>query len=159
MTANSIVASRHGAAMTLWLRPAVFGAADGLTCALGAILSLAGHSELVLRTAVALAAAECVGMAAGEWLSESGSGFRASAVIGLATGVGGALPALPYAWLAGSAAVWSSVAVFVACAGLITWARSGQRGWRRAAAETYGVLAVVAVAVALSQLALPSGSH
>lgn len=143
-----------------WLRPAVFGAADGLTCALGAILSLAGHPDLVVRTAVALAAAECVGMAAGEWLSESGTGFQASVVIGLATGTGGVLPALPYAWLAGTAAVWASVSVFAACAGLITWGRAGQRGWARAAAETYGVLAVVTLAVALSQLAIPSsGRH
>jgi VIT family len=141
------------------LRPAVFGAADGLTCALGAILSLAGHPELVLRTAVALAAAECVGMAAGEWLSQSSSGFQASAVIGLATGVGGALPALPYAWFAGGTAAWLSVAVFAVCAGLIAWARAGERGWLRAAAETYGVLAVVAVAVAASQLAMPSSGH
>ena len=140
-----------------WLRPAVFGAADGLTCALGAILSLAGHPELVVRTAVALAAAECVGMAAGEWLSESATGFQASAVIGLATGGGGVLPALPYAWLSGAAAVWASVAVFVVCAGLITWARAGRRGWKRAAAETYGVLAVVTLAVVLSQVLMPSG--
>ncbi len=139
------------------LRPAVFGAADGLTCALGAILSLAGHPELVLRTAAALAVAECVGMAAGEWLSESSKGVAASTVIGVATGTAGLLPALPYACCRGTVAVTASAAVFAVCAGAIAAARTGQRGWKRAVAETYGVLVVVAGAVALSQLITPHG--
>ena len=147
----------RGRGLRALLRPAVFGAADGLTCALGAILSLSGHPDLVVRTAAALAVAECVGMAAGEWLSESSKGRAAAVVIGLATGVGGLLPALPYGWLRGAPAVAASAAVFVACAGGIAAARSVQRGWRRAVAETYGVLLVVAAAVALSQMITPRG--
>lgn len=144
--------------MKLAVGPAVFGMADGLTCALGAILSLSGHANLVFPTAGAVAAAECVGMAAGEWLSDSDEGLGASAVIGLATGVGGLVPAVPYAFLKGSWAVWASVLVFVACAGLIAFVRRSERGWGRALLETYGVLAAVAVAVWLSQLVMPHGS-
>lgn len=139
------------------LGPAVFGMADGLTCALGAILSLSGHADLVFATAGALAAAECVGMAAGEWLSESDKGFGSSVAIGLATGVGGLLPAMPYAFLRGSWAVAVSVLVFVVCAGLIAFVRRPERGLGRALLETYGVLAAVAVAVWLSQLVMPHG--
>lgn len=137
--------------------PAVFGMADGLTCALGAILSLSGHAGLVFATAAALAAAECVGMAAGEWLSDSDEGLGSSVVIGLATGVGGLVPAVPYAFLKGSWAVAASVLVFVVCAGLIALVRRSERGWARALLETYGVLAAVAVAVWLSQLVTPHG--
>lgn len=143
--------------MRRWLRPGVFGAADGLTCALGAILSLSGHPGLIVRTAVALAAAECVGMAAGEWLSDSDEGLGSSAVIGVATGVGGLVPALPYAFLGGLWAVVGSVLVFLACAGLISLVRRSERGWGRALVETYGVLAAVALAVWLSQLITPHG--
>jgi VIT1/CCC1 family predicted Fe2+/Mn2+ transporter len=141
----------------LLLPPAVFGMADGLTCALGAILSLSGHADLVFPTAAAVAAAECVGMAAGEWLSDSQHGLGASAVIGIATGVGGLLPAVPYAVLRGPWAVAASVLVFTVCAGLIAVVRRSERGLGRALLETYGVLAAVAVAVWLTQLAMPHG--
>lgn len=143
--------------MKRWLRPAVFGAADGLTCALAAVLSLAGHPGLVLHTAIALSVAECVSMAAGEWLSDSDSGLAASVVIGVATGAGGVLPAIPYAWLSGAAAMTVSVLVFAVAAGAIAWARCGERGRWRAVAETYGVLAVAAAAVVLSVLITPRG--
>lgn len=136
---------------------AVFGVADGLTCALGAILSLSGHPDLVVRTAVAVAAAECVGMAAGEWLSDSDHGVASSAAIGIATGLGGLLPALPYAFWAGGWAVFFSALTFALCAGLIAVVRRTERGLLRAVLETYGVLAAVGAAVWLSQILMPRG--
>lgn len=140
-----------------WIRPAVFGAADGMTCVLGAVLSLSGHDGLVLRTAVALAAAECVGMAAGEWLSDSDAGLAASAVIGLSSAVGALIPAIPYGFATGPTAVAWSTVLFLACAAVIAAVRVPQRGGWRAVAETYGVFAAIAVAVWLSQLLTPKG--
>ncbi len=132
----------------VWARPAVFGAFDGLTVALGCLLSLLGEPHLIVPTAVGVGLAEAVGMAAGEWLSNSGAGLTASAVIGAATGAAGVVPVLPYLWFAGWPAMTASVCLFAALAAGIATVRAGARGWGRALVETYGVLAAVAVVVA-----------
>lgn len=144
--------------MFRFARPAVFGAFDGLTVVLGVLFSLAGAPRLVLPTAVGVAVAEGVGMAAGEWLSESDSGFAASAVIGAATMTGSVLPAVPYAVVSGRAAVAGSVVVFAALGVVISAIRARQRGWRRALVETFGVLVAVAVAVAVCEAVTPRGA-
>lgn len=138
-------------------RPLIFGAVAGMTCALGVVLSLHEHSNLVFPTALGVAVAEMVGMAAGEWLSDSENGLTASATIGVAVGAAGILPAIPFLFATGMAAVAWSVGVLALMAGVISVARSGQRGPARAVVETYGVLAVVFGAVLLSGLVAPGG--
>lgn len=143
--------------MKLSLSPAVFGMTDGLTCSLGVILSLTHHASLILPTAVAVSSAECVGMAAGQWLSESDDGLGESLVIGLASGVAGLAPALPYAFLAGFWAIFTSVVILVGIAAAVTVVRIRDRGLIRALVETYGVLFVVSTVVWISQLVTPHG--
>lgn len=139
-------------------RPLIFGAVDGMTCAIGVILSLHHHPDLVFLGAFGVGVAEFVGMGAGEWLSDdSPNGFGASAAIGAAAGIGAVLPALPYLIASGTAAIVGSIAVLLVVCSVIAAARAGQRGVGRAVAETYGVLAVVFAAVLACGLLTPGG--
>lgn len=141
------------------LSPAIFGASDGVTSLVGVLLTLAGHPAQILPAALGLAVAGGVGMAAGSWLSrDSGAGLAASGVIGVATAVGTLLPALPYVLLGGVAAMAASGAVLVALGALITAVRARSESVWRSAAETYGVLAAVCVAVGACALLLPGSS-
>lgn len=139
-----------------WVGPAVFGAFDGLTSSLGVLLALAGHPHIVLPAAVGVGAAEMVGMAAGQWQSDSNDGPGAAIVIGIATGAGCVLPAVPFAvFRPGAAAVLSAVlvlAITAAIAGL-----RANRGRVRAAVESYAVLVAVAAVVLLVHLLTPGG--
>lgn len=139
------------------LKPAVFGTFDGLTAVLGVLLSLHGHPGWVLPSALGLAVAEGVGMAAGEWLSESGSGFAASGVIGGSTALGSLLPAVPFAVLPMPWAAVASALVLVALGAAIAAVRSRDRGWGRALLETFGVLVAALAAVAVCMVVTPAG--
>jgi VIT1/CCC1 family predicted Fe2+/Mn2+ transporter len=139
------------------LPPAVFGGFDGATSVVGVLLTLTGHPDQIIPTALGLAAAGGVGMAAGSWLSDDDdSGPLDAAVIGVATAVGTMLPALPYTVLSGAAAIACSAVILVLLGAAITVVRARERAWWRAAAETYGVLAAVCVAVILCSLATSS---
>lgn len=136
------------------LAPAIFGGFDGATSVVGVLLTLTRHPGQIIPAALGLAVAGGVGMAAGSWLSQdSDAGPREALVIGAATAVGTLLPALPYAVLAGTMAIVCSAVVLVLLGAAITVVRSRDRTLRRAAAETYGVLAAVCVAVAVCALA------
>lgn len=136
------------------LPPAIFGGFDGATSVVGVLLTLTGHPEQIIPTALGLAAAGGVGMAAGSWLSaDDDAGPLEAAVIGVATAVGTVLPALPYSILAGAAAIACSAVILVLLGAAITVVRARERSLRRAAAETFGVLAAVCVAVTLCSLA------
>lgn len=136
------------------LPPAVFGGFDGATSVVGVLLTLTGHPQQILPTAVGLAVAGGVGMAAGSWLSDdANAGPLEALVIGAATAIGTLLPALPYTVLAGAAAIICSAAVLILLGAVITLVRARDRSVARAAAETYGVLLAVCAAVALCALA------
>lgn len=126
--------------------PVTFGLFDGVTTAVGVILGASAHPAAVFPAAVGVGAAAMAGMAAGQWLSASGSGLAAAAAIGLATGAAVVIPALPYLLLSGWAARGWSGALVLAVAAVIIALRRG-RGTARAAAETMGVLAAVAAVV------------
>jgi VIT1/CCC1 family predicted Fe2+/Mn2+ transporter len=139
-----------------FLAPAVFGSFDGATSVVGVLLTLTGHPAQILPTAFGLAVAGGVGMAAGQWLSADADAGPADAlVIGAATAAGTVLPALPYALLAGWAAITASAVVLTVLGAVITAVRAHDpsRTWARAAAETYGVLLAVCAAVAVCTLA------
>jgi hypothetical protein len=136
------------------LAPAIFGGFDGATSVIGVLLTLTGHATQILPAAVGLAVAGGVGMAAGQWLSDdSDAGLREAAVIGAATAGGTILPALPYAWLHGTAAIDCSAAVLLTIGAVITAVRARDRSVSRAVAETYGVLLAVCAAVAVCTIA------
>jgi hypothetical protein len=146
-------------------RPAVFGAFDGLTCFLGVVLGLAVHPAWVLPGAVGVGTAEMVGMAAGEWQSDSSNGLTASVVIGIATGLATVAPALPYGlafpgWYARgwAAGIVIAITAFIASARRGEPDRSGRpRSTGRAFAESYAILAAVTVIVAIAVHLTPGG--
>lgn len=140
-----------------WVRPAVFGAFDGLTSSLGVLLALASHPHLVLPAAVGVGTAEMVGMAAGQWQSDSDDGLGAAVVIGVATGAGCVLPAVPFAVLSSGPASVASAVLVLAVTAAIARLRA-DRGRVRAAVESYAILAATAVVVLLVHLLTPGGS-
>ena len=145
--------------MTSLQRPVTFGLFDGIVCYLGVMLGLLGHPGLIIVAAIGIGAAEMVGMAAGEWLSESRNGFVPSLAIGVATGAGAVIPAIPYglgfpAWYARG---WS-VGLILAITAVIAWQRRGERSLPLAAAESYGVLLAAAVVVAVCVHFTPGGT-
>lgn len=135
-----------------WRKPAVFGAFDGVTCLLGVVFPLLHDPRLVLPTALGVGLAETVGMAAGEWQSDSENGPAASLVIGGASGGGAILPAIPFGFLPAGPARWVSLALLLTVTGLIALLRAERRGHRRAFTESFGILAVVALVVWLGVL-------
>ena len=139
-----------------WVAPAVFGAFDGLTSSLGVLLALAGHPHIVLPTAVGVGSAEMVGMAAGQWQSDSTDGPGAAVVIGAATGAGCVLPAVPFAVMPPVAAAVSSAVLVLAVTAAIARLRA-DRGRVRAAVESYAILAATATVVLLVHLLTPGG--
>ena len=136
------------------IAPAVFGSFDGATSVVGVLLTLTGHPGQILPTALGLAVAGGVGMAAGSWLStDTEAGPREAAVIGAATAAGTLLPALPYLLWAGAAATACSGLLLILLGAAITAVRARDRSLGRAAVETYGVLVAVSAAVTLAALA------
>jgi VIT1/CCC1 family predicted Fe2+/Mn2+ transporter len=124
---------------------------------LGVVLYLAGHQALVFPAALSGGISSALSMAGGEWLSDSENGFRASLVMGAATGFGAVLPAVPYALVTGPAAVAFSVVVCVLI-GLAVACLRTNRSLPLALAETYGVLAAIFAVVLVCGLFLPGSA-
>lgn len=91
------------------LRPAIFGLADGMMSLLGVILYLLGHQSLIFPVAISGAISNALSMAGGEFMSDSDNGLAACIVMGITTGTGAILPAIPFAFTSGPLAL----AVFV----------------------------------------------
>ena len=138
-------------------RPAVFGLADGLMSMLGVVLYLSGHQNLVFPAALSGGISAALSMGGSEWLSDSDSGLGASCVMGLATGVGAILPALPYAFTTGPLAVASSVAICVLIGAVVALMRPN-RGRALAFAETFGILGAIFLVVLTCGLFLPGSA-
>lgn len=123
-------------------RQAVFGGADGLTLALGLIVSLSGQPHAIVRAAAGAGLAEFVGMTAGAWLSDASSGFMPALANGGAALLACVIPAMPYVLATGAAALITSLMLVAAVAGVISWLRP-ERGIL-AVAQTYGILLAAA---------------
>ena len=139
------------------LKPAIFGLSDGMMSLLGVVLYLLGHQDLIFPAAVSGAISSALSMAGGEWLSESDSGLGASCVMGAATGLGGMLPALPFAFTSGRTALGFMVVICLGIGALVALMRTG-RSRLRAFAETAAVLAAIFLAVLLCGLFLPGSA-
>jgi VIT1/CCC1 family predicted Fe2+/Mn2+ transporter len=139
------------------VRPAIFGLSDGMMSLLGVVLYLLGHRDLIFPAAVSGAISSALSMAGGEWLSESDNGFGASCVMGLATGLGAALPALPYAFDTGPLAIGASVVICIGIGVAVALMRPNRRPLR-ALVETGAVLAAIFIAVLLCGLFLPGSA-
>jgi hypothetical protein len=123
-------------------REAVFGSADGVTIALGLIVSLAGQQHAMWHAALGAGLAELVGMTAGKWLSDSSDGFRAALANGTAALATCLVPAVPALLAHGVAALAAELALVAAVASVISWLRP-EKGVV-AVVQTFGVLALAA---------------
>ena len=134
---------------------AVFGASDGLMSILGVVMFIASRSpSLVVPVAVMGAVSAACSMGAGEFLGQQTTDRAAVPVMGAATFTGSVLPALPYLWTSGWAALAQSAVV---CA-VVAVAVGHLRSWRRHRyAETVGVLAAVVAVTVACNLVMPGG--
>lgn len=139
-------------------RPAVFGGFDGTASLLGVIIFLLlTHPVLIFPTAAAGAASAAISMGSGEFLSDSGRGFAASGVMAAATFTGAILPAVPFAFSTGPAAIATS-AVLIVCIGVTVSLMRPNRGFSLALAETFVLLAAVAAVVVACALTFPGSA-
>jgi hypothetical protein len=132
------------------IAPTVFGAADGVTIALGLIVSLTGMPHALFHAAVGAGCAELVGMTAGQWLSDNSAGFKAALANGGAACLACVIPALPYLAGSGPLVMAASLILVTVIAGLIALLRP-EKGLL-AAAQTYGVLLAAAGLCAAASL-------
>jgi VIT1/CCC1 family predicted Fe2+/Mn2+ transporter len=72
---------------------------------LGVILYLLHDQSLIFPAALSGAISSAMSMAGGEYMSDSDNGLVPSLIMGLATGLGGILPALPFAFARGAGAL------------------------------------------------------
>lgn len=128
--------------MTRFRSPVTFGSADGLTVAIGIVISLTGQPHALVRAALGAAVAELVGMSSGAWLSDEKAGFGPALANGGSAFAACIAPALPYAVLSGSAAAGVSVLIVVLAASAIALLRPerGLLAW----AQTFAVLGAAA---------------
>lgn len=148
------VADKYG---RLLLAPAVFGAFDGANSIIGLLNGVPpGH---VMTAAWHVAISAGMSMAAGQWLSGRSRASRLSAVvIGAATALGTAWPALPYLVLRGWSAVAAVGVALLVLGAVISLVRTRippedgteVEALGRAAFETYTAMVLVCAAVALA---------
>jgi protein-S-isoprenylcysteine O-methyltransferase Ste14 len=135
---------------------AVFGASDGLMSILGPVMFIASRSPaLVFPVAVMGAVSASYSMGAGEFLGQEQADWPAVPVMAAATFAGTVLPALPYLWSSG----WAALAQSAAACLLVSLAVGRLRAWRRHRyAETVLVIAVGVVLTVGCTLIMPGGS-
>lgn len=134
---------------------AVFGSSDGLMSILGVVMFIASRSpSLVFPVAVMGAVSASYSMGAGEFLGQEATDWPAIPVMAAATFTGTVLPALPYLWCSGWAALTQSA---VACL-LVALAVGHLRSWRpHRYAETVIVIGVGVALTVASNLVMPGG--
>ena len=122
------------------LREAIFGSFDGMTSTLGMVAGLLATNATapkILAAAIGIAVAARVGMGAGQYLSDGARNMRRAVVMAVATLIGSALPAVPFAFGDSHACVAASIGVTVLAAGII--------GHYRGYLVTYSISIVVSV--------------
>jgi hypothetical protein len=148
-------------------RPAIFGSFDGTATLLGVVLYLLlTHPALIFPTAVSGALSSAVSMGGGEWLSDdTDNGFAASAVMALATFAGAILPAVPFAFSTGPGAIGAFGMICLGIGAVVALLRAKpqpgkprRRSAPLALAETYGILAAVAVVVLVCSVFVPASA-
>jgi VIT1/CCC1 family predicted Fe2+/Mn2+ transporter len=91
----------------------IFGLSDGCMSMLGVLLYLLHDQGAIFPAALMGGISAAVSMAGGEWMSDSDNGLGAASIMGLATGAGAILPAVPFAFARGAAAISGTVAVCI----------------------------------------------
>lgn len=139
-------------------RPAILGSFDGTASLLGVtVFLLITHPSLIFATALSGAISAALSMGAGWWLSEDNrDGLAGSAVMAGATLIGALLPALPFAFSTGRAAI-AACACICLCIGITVAMMRAKRSLPLALAETFGLLLVIAAVTAGCAIAWGSG--
>ncbi|MDE2103138.1 MAG: hypothetical protein KGL39_38185 [Patescibacteria group bacterium] len=121
-------------------RQAVFGIPDGVASSLGLVFAMAAaHPGQIGLSIRALVVGSAISMAIGEWRSDGG-GWRRPLVMGAATALGVAGPALPWLFTRGALAYGLSAAVVCGLGILI--AQMGTERRLVSYAKTFGALAL-----------------
>jgi hypothetical protein len=110
--------------MTPRVSHAIFGASDGMTSLIGVLAGLGvahANPTTMLTTVGGLAVANGVSMASGDYLA--GAGGRLAGVMGAATLIGSALPALPILIWPGRVGLFLALLLMLGMLGFIAEAR------------------------------------
>lgn len=131
----------------------LFGAVDGLSAFVGILVGLiVAHQSAssVWWAALSCGVAELVGMASGQYQSDTRSGWKPALICGALSMAGCVVPAIPYVALDGPIAFFLSVFLVIVECSLVAWVRP-EGGWR-AWGQTFGLTAIVAIACTLVAL-------
>lgn len=135
--------------------PAIFGFADGLTCAVGIVAGmLVTHQphHAIWIAAFSAGLAEFIGMASGQFQSAPEDGMLPAIVCGIASMLGAILPAFPYIFASGMLAVTLAIGMVCAVCAFIAIIRP-ETGWK-AYALSYGITAA-AIGLCIAGAYLP----
>lgn len=140
------------------IKPAIFGAFDGTASLLGVVIYLLlTHPALIFPAAASGSVSHAISMGGGEFLSDSDSGLAASTVMVASTFAGAVLPAVPFAFGTGPAAI-AVCAVIITCIGVVvSWMRPN-RSRALALAETFALIVLVAAVVVICGIFLPGSA-
>lgn len=140
------------------LSQATFGSFDGMTSVAGIIFALLsrGSGPIVLAS-IGLAVASALGMAAGEYLSDSetSGGLGRAGVMGMATAAGTMIPVVPFFLFTASVAlVFAGILSLMLATGIGFVRKKGLVGYL----QTYGILVGAAVATIIVSLIVPAST-
>lgn len=128
---------------------------------LGVILYLLGHQNLIFLTGTSGAISSALSMGGSEFLSDSDNGFTASAIMGVATGIGAILPALPFIFLRGLPAFVLMIVISLVIAVFVGCIRAKARGKRVTFVTVGSTVLLFAVIISVGSLVtifLPGGA-
>jgi hypothetical protein len=135
--------------MTPTTSTSIFGASDGLVATMALILATMSHGrKVVLAAAIGLLIAEGFGMAASQYLSDAKRDLRLALIMGVATSLAIIVPAIPWFFTGGAAAVVASCAIGIVAGGRYCLLPTPVAG--RSGAQTYGVLISVGAIATLA---------
>lgn len=144
------------------LKPSIFGMFDGLTSLLGVLIPLLAFTHiLVFITCIGLAVSSAISMGLGEYLSSDKSipkrsRIRAASFMAVFTAIGCFVPVIPFAFVGGSLALWSAIAIYIGMTFVVAFMKKEELGWKTALIQTFVVSALAVALVICATLALPA---
>jgi hypothetical protein len=141
-------------------RPALFGLSDGMMSILGSVLYLLHHPAWIVPVALLSGLANALSMGGGEFLSDNDTGFWGALVMGVATGSGAVLPAIPFMFGHGPMAIGIMVAICL-CIGVVVGSMRKQNCNQHSLFfeiwTTLALLALIFGSVAALSAVIPAG--
>lgn len=143
------------------LKASIFGMFDGLTSLLGVLIPLLAFSHLLIfSTCMGLAVSSAISMGLGEYLSSDKDlprigRIRSSLYMGVFTGIGCGLPAIPFAFFSGAVALILAGILYLLATLIVAWMKVSDMGWRSALITTFMVSFVAVGLVFGATLLLP----